>query len=123
MRPKTGSVVTSRPAKTIVPSSGVSRPVIRFTSVVFPAPFEPTMETRRSCSTKKSTPSTARLSPKDFLSPCAASSCATSALPADAAADPRERAHDAFRHPHDEDHQHDAEQHLPVLRAADRVRL
>src|SRR5215510_12430121 len=66
MRSYTDRNVTSCPWKKILPLSGRSRPLIRFTRVVFPAPLEPIKDSTSPCVTVKSTWSTAYVSPKDL---------------------------------------------------------
>src|SRR2546426_3148481 len=104
----------------MLPASGTRSPLSRLTSVVLPAPLDPTSETSSSDSTRKSTPSTARVSPKDFFSPCADSS-GMSTIPPFAAGYPAEGADDALRHHQHQSHQDDPQQHLPVLRGLDDV--
>src|SRR2546425_864713 len=66
IRSLTGWWVTSWPRKTIWPSSGFSKPLIRLTSVVLPAPLEPMRASTSPSCTRKSTRSTARNSPNCF---------------------------------------------------------
>src|SRR5437667_6461891 len=68
MRPCTDSWVTSRSRNRICPPSGGNRPLIRFTSVVLPAPFEPISASTSRCLTVKFTWSTAWVSPKYLTS-------------------------------------------------------
>src|SRR5437867_3830587 len=68
MRPCTDSWVTSGSRNRICPRSGGNRPLIRFTSVVLPAPFEPISASTSRCLTVKFTWSTAWVSPKYLTS-------------------------------------------------------
>src|SRR2546428_10632400 len=106
----------------MLPASGTRSPLSRFTSVVLPAPLDPTSATSSSDSTRKSTPSTARVSPNDFLNPCADSS-GMSPIPPFAAGHPAQDADDALRHDQHQSHQDDPPQHLPVLGGLDDVGL
>src|SRR5205809_4313040 len=66
IRSLTGCFVTSWPRKRMWPSSAVSSPLIRLTSVVLPAPLEPMRASTSPSCTRKSTRSTARNSPNCF---------------------------------------------------------
>ena len=62
------AAVMSAPWKRIVPESGGMSPLIRLTSVVFPAPLEPINARTSPSVTVKSTWSTACVSPKYLVS-------------------------------------------------------
>src|SRR2546428_10554106 len=98
----------------MLPASGTRSPLSRLTSVVLPAPLDPTSETSSSDSTRKSTPSTARVSPKDFFSPCADSS-GMSTIPPFAAGDATEGADDAPRHHQHQSHHEGPPPHPPGI--------
>src|SRR6516162_8124375 len=112
--------VTSCSSKMICPASGCSKPLSRLTSVVLPAPLEPINARNSPCFTLKSTPSTARLSPNAFLSPCALRRFILdrSSQPGGSLLD---GARDSGRQREDEHEQHRAEQQLPVHGESDRV--
>src|SRR5438445_6433400 len=122
IRAPTDNAVISARSTAICPPSGRSSPLSRLTSVVLPAPFDPTSEMSSSGSTRKSTPLTARVSPNDFRRPCASNSD-ISAAPGSAMDDPAQRADNALRHDQHQGHQDDPQQHLPVLRSLDDIGL
>src|SRR5215468_2385515 len=108
----------SRPSKVTLPLSGRNSPLMRFTSVVLPAPFEPIRPTTPPGSIASDTPSTATLSPKALVNRCTARSVMSRRLPR--ASDELDRGADQSIR--DRQHQHDqdgAEQQLPVNRVAD----
>src|SRR5207247_908083 len=113
--------VTSTPRKWICPLSGGKSPLIRLTSVVLPAPFEPMSASTSRSFTVKFTPSTAWNAPK-LLTRSRVTSRSISAAPSpgpetfDRADEPRRQR----QHQHDEHH---AEEELPVHRVADGERL
>src|SRR5437773_9363310 len=74
IRSLTGCFVTSWPRKRMWPSSAVSSPLIRLTSVVLPAPLEPMRASTSPSCTRKSTRSTARNSPNCFTTAFVSSS-------------------------------------------------
>src|SRR5947207_9837541 len=117
MRPCTVRRVTSTSRKTIWPASGVRSPLMRFTSVVLPAPFEPMSASTSRSRTVKFTWSTAYVSPK-----CLTRSCVTRRL---TSARPQLRphapggTHDAGGQRQHEHDQHHAQQELPVHRVPD----
>src|SRR5262249_44593432 len=122
MRSFTDRCVMSRPSKVTLPLSARNSPLIRLTSVVLPAPFEPIRPTTPPDSMASDTPSTATLSPKVFVSRCTARSGMSRSRPR-APGELERRAHQPVRdrqHQHDQD---DAEQQLPVDRVADREGL
>src|SRR5439155_9953 len=105
----------------ISPLSGGKSPLIRLTSVVFPAPFEPMSASTSRSFTVKFTPSTAWNAPK-LLTRSRVTSRSMSAAPS-----PRpETFHRADEPRRQREHQHDehhAEEQLPVHRVADGERL
>src|SRR5262245_21506365 len=108
----------SRPSKVTLPLSARNSPLIKLTSVVLPAPFEPISPTTPPGSIVSDTASTATLSPKALVSCCTARSGMSRGL----ARAPREldcRAHQPVRDRQDKHDQDDAEQQLPVNRVAD----
>src|SRR5437773_5065020 len=122
IRPWTDSWVTSRPRNRIRPLSGGKSPLIRFTSVVFPAPFEPISASTSRSLTVKSTWSTAWVSPK-YLTRSLVTRRLTSALPSPARGEPLRGADDPGGQREHERDQHDPEEELPVHRVADRIGL
>src|SRR5690242_10891553 len=106
----------------ICPLSARSRPLTRLTRLVFPAPFDPIRASTSPCLTVKSTPLTARLSPKDLVSAWVASRL-ISRVPLEPREHALRRAHDARGQRQHEDDQHDAEQQLPIGRESDGVCL
>src|SRR4051794_18044594 len=66
-------LVTSVPSKRTMPAVGGNVPARTFRSVVFPAPFGPTIPTVSRGLTAKSTSSSTTRAPKRFRSPAAAS--------------------------------------------------
>ncbi len=62
-----GRPASSRPSNLIVPESGVSNPLTRLTSVLFPAPLGPIRPVRDPSATVIEAPSTARSPPKYLL--------------------------------------------------------
>ena len=68
VRAVTEAFVTSSPRKTILPESGRKYAVTTLHSEVLPAPFGPTSDTNSPSSIVRLTLSTARVSPKYFLS-------------------------------------------------------
>src|SRR5919198_1045436 len=122
MRPCTDSWVTSRPRNRIRPPSGGKSPEIRFTSVVFPAPFEPISASTSRSLTVKSTWSTAWVSPK-YLTRSLVTRRLTSAPLPPARGEPLRGADDSRGQREHERHQHGPEEELPVHRVADRVGL
>ncbi len=69
-RTAVGRSTTSRPATRAVPASGRINVASTFTSVVLPAPFGPRSPSTLAAGTSRSTPSSARVVPKDFATPC-----------------------------------------------------
>ena len=66
------SASSGRPAKAMAPADGGSKPLIRFTRVLLPAPFGPMSPTTSPASIARSTWSTATSRPKSLVSPCTA---------------------------------------------------
>src|SRR5881628_2905694 len=122
MRPCTDSWVTSRSRNRICPPSGGNRPLIRFTSVVLPAPFEPISASTSRCLTVKFTWSTAWVSPK-YLTSSLVTRRLTSASLLPARGEPRRGPDDPGGQRDDERHQHGPEEELPVHRVPDGVGL
>src|SRR5215467_9391081 len=126
IRPWTDWCVTSTSRKRIWPPSGRKRPEIRFTSVVFPAPFEP-IRARTSLSlTVKLTWSTACVSPNHFTRSLVTKRLvdpATSVPPLEPRGQAAGGPDDSGRQREHERHQDDPEQQLPVDRVAHRVGL
>src|ERR1051325_3972039 len=121
MRPYTVWCVTSTSRKRISPLSGGKRPLIRLTSVVFPAPFEPISARTSRSFTVKLTPSTARKAPKLFTR-SRVTRRSMSAVPPPHP-QPLGGADEARRQREHEHHEHHAEEELPVDGVADRERL
>src|SRR6516164_5511196 len=104
----------SRPRKRTSPTVGRNRPVTTLTSVVFPAPFGPTMETNSPSLIEKEMSLSALNTPKALETlmvsnrgtvPAVAAGCGcTSCLPSAAREQKFDRAGEALRH---EDHQTD----------------
>src|SRR3990172_2386803 len=122
MRSWTDWRVSSAPSKTMRPASGRRSPLIRFTSVVFPAPLEPISPNSSPWFTTKSTSSTAWVSPNHFRTRVVSSSAMSGDPPAPGE-ERREGPHEAGRHRQHQQDQHDAEDHLPVDREPDGVGL
>src|SRR5207253_1548781 len=122
IRPCTDSAVTSTPWNRIWPLSARSRPLIRLTRLVLPAPLEPISASTCPSRTAKSTPSTARFSPKCFVS-FVVSSRLTSGGPPEPGEELARAPRNARRQREHERHQDDAKQELPVDREPDRVGL
>ena len=68
-RSAVASATASSPATSTRPASGVISVVSMRTTVVFPAPLGPSRPSTVPAGTSKSTPSTARTSPKRFTRP------------------------------------------------------
>src|SRR2546422_949330 len=122
MRPCTDSWVTSRSRNRICPRSGGNRPLIRFTSVVLPAPFEPISASTSRCLTVKFTWSTAWVSPK-YLTSSLVTRRLTSASLLPARGEPLRGPDDPGGQRDHERHQHGPEEELPVHRVPDGVGL
>src|SRR5215470_3444092 len=123
MRSVTVVNVMSRSSSRICPLSGCKCALIRLTSVVLPAPFEPTRERNSPLFTTKSRPSQARVSPNCFLKFTVLSRI-TSGLPhPQALSELRQRADDAGRQDQHQGDEYDAEQQLPVLGRGHRIGL
>src|SRR6516225_740702 len=115
----------SRPRKRTSPAVGRNRPVTTLTSVVFPAPFGPTMETNSPSLTEKEMSTSALNTPKalDTLmvsnkgtvwavaTGCGCISC----LPIAAREGKFDRAGEALRHEDHQTHQYGAHHEAPVL--------
>src|SRR2546422_354365 len=122
MRPCTDSWVTSRSRNRICPRSGGNRPLIRFTSVVLPAPFEPISASTSRCLTVKFTWSTAWVSPK-YLTSSLVTRRPPSASLLPARGEPLRGPDDPGGQRDHERHQHGPEEELPVHRVPDGVGL
>src|ERR1043166_673586 len=121
MRSVTVVKVMSRSSNRIWPLSGCRCALIRLTSVVLPAPLEPTSERNSPLLTTKSRPSQARVSPNCFLRLTVLSRI-TSGLPRlEPLSKLRQRADDAGRQHQNQRDQNHAEQQLPVFRGRDRI--
>ena len=72
-RTSAGCVATSKPATVTVPASGLSSVDRMFTTVVLPAPLEPSRAKMLPRATSKSTPRSTRRSLYDFSRPCTCS--------------------------------------------------
>src|SRR4051794_38393885 len=68
-RSSAASLTTSSPATRALPESGFNSVVSTRTAVVLPAPFGPSSPSTVPCETSRSTPSSARTSPNDLVSP------------------------------------------------------
>src|SRR5262249_60698370 len=123
MRSVTVVNVMSRCSSRICPLSGCRCALIKLTSVVLPAPFEPTSERNSPLFTTKSRPSQARVSPNCFLKFTVLSRI-TSGLPyLQPLPELRQRADDAGRQHQDQRDENHAKQQLPVFGRGDRVGL
>src|SRR6476660_335305 len=113
----------SRPMKRTSPAVGRSRPVATLTSVVLPAPFGPTIETNSPSLTWKETLVSALNAPKAFETLMVSNKVALSAACAGRISPPPmtpigqrlDRARQALRHEHHEQHQHGTHHEAPVL--------
>src|SRR3989338_6766511 len=114
--------VTSVPWKRIWPLSGRTRPLIRLTRVVLPAPFEPMRASSSPWVTVKSTRSTAWVSPKYFTRAFVESRPMSGRLP-EPVDQPAGGSHDARRQRQDQDHEHASQEQLPVHRIPHREGL
>src|SRR6266567_2691147 len=114
----------SRPSNRILPLSGCRCALIRLTSEVLPAPLDPTRDKNSPWWTTKLTPSQARVSPNCFLSSTVSSRITSGLLlRPNPGRDFRQRADDAGRQRHDQQHQNGAEQELPILGGRHRIGL
>src|SRR5262249_856089 len=124
IRSATEAAVMSRPSNRMRPSSGISWALIRLTSVVLPAPFDPTRDKNSPLSTLKSTASTARKAPKRLLNPTVSTTATLGGLCLPPAMnEAARRPDDAGRQHQDEDDEHRAQQELPVFGHRHRVGL
>src|SRR6266436_4243011 len=113
----------SRPRKRTSPADGRSRPVTTLTRVVLPAPLGPTIETNSPSSTWKETLLSALNAPKVFETLMVSNSGALSTARAGRISSPSmapvgqrlDRARQALRHEHHEQHQHRTHHEAPVL--------
>src|SRR5712671_5673033 len=113
----------SCPIKRTSPAVGRSRPVATLTSVVLPAPFGPTIETNSPSLTWKETLLSALNAPKAFETLMVSNKGAFSAARAGCISPPSmtpvgqrlDRARQALRHEHHEQHQHGTHYESPVL--------
>src|SRR5258705_45746 len=113
----------SCPIKRTSPAVGRSRPVATLTSVVLPAPFGPTIETNSPSLTWKETLLSALNAPKAFETLMVSNKGAFSAARAGCISPPSmtpvgqrlDRARQALRHEHHEEHQHGTHDESPVL--------
>src|SRR6266849_234254 len=115
--------VISRSSSRIWPLSGCRCALIRLTSVVLPAPFEPTSDRNSPLFTTKSSPSQARVSPNCLRRLTVLSRITSGPPPSQPFAKLRERADNAGRQYQYQSDQDRAEQKLPVLRRSYRVGL
>src|SRR5262249_13873955 len=107
--------VMSRSSNRIWPLSGRRCALMRLTSVVLPAPFEPTSDRNSPSFTTKSRPSQARVSPNRFLKLTVLRRVTSEFPPAQLLGDARQGADDPGRqHQHQRDQDH-TEQELPIL--------
>src|ERR1700704_4474401 len=113
----------SRPRKRTSPAVGRSRPVTTLTSVVFPAPFGPTIETNSPSLTWKETLLSALNAPNVFNTLMVSNRGALSAERAGSISSPSmaldgqrlKSARQALRHEHHKQHQHGTHHETPVL--------
>src|SRR5216684_484867 len=111
----------SRSSSRLWPLSGCRCALIRLTSVVLPAPFDPTSDKNSPLLTTKSRPSQARVSPNCFRKFTVLSRI-TSGLPScQPLTEVRNGTDDAGRQYQHQGDQDDAEQKLPILGRRDRV--
>src|SRR6266446_8499535 len=122
MRSYTDRNVISRSWKKILPLSGGSKPLMRFTRVVLPAPLEPINDSTSPCSTRKLTWSTAWVSPKDLCN-FSVRNRLMSRCPLPAEGQTAQQTHNACGHEQHQQHQHPAEHQLPVHRRTDGIGL
>src|SRR5215472_9455495 len=116
MRADTVISVMSRSSNKTWPLSGWRWAVIRLTSVVLPAPFEPTSDRNSPFSTVKLTPSQALSTPNRLRSSTVRNRLILRSLHGhQPLGDLRQSADDAGRKQQYQRHQHGAEQQLPVL--------
>src|SRR3989304_1869952 len=106
---------TAGPWERIWPRPGGRRPLIRLTRVVLPAPLEPMRASSSPWLTVKSTRSTAWVSPKYFTRSFVESRPMSGRLP-EPVNQPAGGPDDAPRQRQDQDHEHAAQEHLPVHR-------
>src|SRR5262245_38035858 len=122
MRSYTGRNVISRSCKKILPLSGEIKPLMRFTRVVLPAPLEPINDSTSPCSTRKSTWSTAWVSPKALCNFSVRNRLMLRhPLPSDGQT--AEQACKTRGHEQYQQHQHPAEHQLPVHCCTDGIGL
>src|SRR5215470_1662104 len=122
MRSYTPMEVISCSCKKILPLSGDSRPLIKFTRVVLPAPFEPINDNTSPCSTTKLTLSTARVSPKCFCN-CSVRNKLTLRGSPHSIGQTTEQAHQARGHDQHQHHEHGTQHKLPVDSRTDGIGL
>src|SRR5215471_16524971 len=119
MRSYTPVEVISCSCKKILPPSGDSKPLIKFTRVVLPAPFEPINDKTSPGSTTKLTLSTARVSPKCFCN-CSVRNKLTLRDSPHSIGQTTEQAHQARGH---DQHEHGTQHKLPVDGRTDGIGL
>src|SRR5262249_31539206 len=123
MRSVTVVNVMSRSSSRICPLSGCRCALIRLTSVVLPAPFEPTSERNSPLFTTKSRPSQALVSPNCFLKFTVLSRITSGVPRPQPLSELRQCADDAGRQYQDQRDQNHAQQKLPIFGRRDRVGL
>src|SRR5919198_4981522 len=122
MRSYTPMEVISCSCKKILPRSGDSKPLIKFTRVVLPAPFEPINDKTSPCSTMKLTLSTARVSPKCFCN-CSVRNKLTLRGSPYGIGQTTEQAHQARGHDQHQPYEHGTQHKLPVDGRTDGIGL
>src|SRR5215471_19757014 len=122
MRSYTPVEVISCSCKKILPPSGDSKPLIKFTRVVLPAPFEPINDKTSPGSTTKLTLSTARVSPKCFCN-CSVRNKLTLRASPHSIGQATEQTHQARGHDQHQHHEHGAQHKLPVDGRTDGIGL
>src|ERR1700674_1279730 len=114
--------VMSRSSNRIWPLSGCRWALIGLTSEVFPAPLDPTRDKNSPCWTTKFTPSQARVSPNCFLNSTVLRRITSGLLLGpQGGGNIRQCADDAGRQGQYQQHQHGAEQKLPILGRGHRI--
>src|SRR5262245_23906253 len=114
--------VISCSCKKILPLSGDSKPLIIFTRLVLPPPFEPFNDNTSPCSTTECTLSTSRVSPKCFCN-CSVRNKPTLRGSPHGISQATEQADQACGHDQHQPHEHGTQHKLPVDGRTDGIRL